>query len=292
MCDLQTKAYTDAQAFAAFMARMNEKAATIGMKDSLFRDPVGMDNLCTAHDLLRLLVCADHYRALDGVWNAPEYDVMVLGDQPRQQKVESTVVKPRLETHYHILGGKTGTLTRHNARNLAVILELPGRRERLAVVALYADGKNDEPTSRFDAVRQVADAALQKLEMPDADLSGAEVCCKAAAACLIPAAGAKAGEELPLLFEKNAEEVLVPASVSKVLTAVCMLDAVDNLCETFDYRVFDTQIGGFYDEDFLPGDEMTFHQGLYAMLLPSSNVTAMAIARTVGLRLLQQTGHL
>ncbi len=279
---------TDAQNLAAFVARMNEKAAQIGMQNSLFRDPAGMDNLSTAHDLLRLLVCADHYRALDGVWNAPEYEVTVLGDMPRQQVVESTVVKPRLETHYHILGGKTGTLTRYNARNLAVILELPDRRERLAVVALYADGMNSEPTSRFDAVRQIADAALQKLQDPAADLSGTEVCCKAAAACLIPAAGAAAGEDLPLLFAKNAEEVLVPASVSKVLTAVCMMDAVDNLCETFDYNHFDTQIGGFYAEDFLPGDEMTFHQGLYAMLLPSSNVTAMAIARTVGRRLLEK----
>lgn len=280
--------HTDAQALAAFVAYMNQKAAAIGMADSLFRDPAGIDNLCTAHDLLRLLVCADRYRALDGVWNAPEYDVMVLGDMPRQQKVESTVVKPRLETHYHIIGGKTGTLTRYNARNLAVILELPGRRERLAVVALYADGMNNEPNSRFDAVRQIADAALQKLEDPAADLSGATVCCKAAAACLIPAAGAKAGEERPLLFGKNETEVLVPASVSKVLTSVCMLDLVDNLCDTFDYNRFDTQIGGFYAEDFLPGDEMTFGQGLYAMLLPSSNVTAMAIARNVGKRLLEQ----
>lgn len=288
MCDLQTQTYTDAQALAAFVARMNKKAAEIGMKHSLFRDPAGIDNLCTAHDLLRLLVCADHYCALDGVWNAPEYDVMVLGDMPRQQRVESTVVKPRLETHYHIIGGKTGTLTKYNARNLAVILEIPGKYDRLAVVALYADGMNEEPTSRFDAVRQVADAALRKLEDPTADLSDTAACCKAAAACLIPAAGAKEGEELTLLFAKNAEEVLVPASVSKVLTAICMLDVVDNLCDTFDYTQFDTQIGGFYAEDFLPGDIMTFHQGLYAMLLPSSNVTAMAIARNVGLRLLQQ----
>lgn len=284
----EKKQDTDAQALEAFVAYMNQKAASIGMQSSLFRDPAGIDNLCTAHDLLRLLVCADRYRALDGVWNAPEYDVTVLGDAPRQQRVESTVVKPRLETHYHIIGGKTGTLTRYDARNLAVILEIPGRRERLAVVALYADGMNSEPTSRFDAVRQMADAALRKLEHPDADLSGVEVCCKAGAACLIPAAGAAAGEDLPLLFAKNAEEVLVPASVSKVLTSVCMMDVVEDLCDTFSYNTFDTQIGGFYGEDFFPGDEMTFHQGLYAMLLPSSNVTAMAIGRNVGLRLLQK----
>ena len=284
----QTRTYTDAQALAAFVERMNQKAAEIGMRHSLFRDPAGIDNLSTAHDLLRLLVCADHYRALDGVWNAPEETLVVMGDMPRQQVVESTVVKPRLETHYHILGGKTGTLTRYQARNLAVILEIPGRRERLAVVALYADGMNSEPNSRFDAVRQIADAALQKLQDPCADLSQTEVCCKAAAACLIPAAGAAVGEDLPLLFAQNAEEQLVPASVSKVLTAVCMMDVVDNLCDTYAYCQFDTEIGGFYAEDFLPGDRMTFHQGLYAMLLPSSNVSAMAIGRTVGQRLLEK----
>ena len=284
----EIRKYTDAEALAAFVARMNQKAAEIGMKNSLFRDPAGIDNLSTAHDLLRLLVCADRYRALDNVWNAPEEELMVMGDMPRRQLVESTVVKPQLETHYHIIGGKTGTLPRYNARNLAVILEIPGRRERLAVVELYADGLNSEPNNRFEAVRQIADAALQKLQDPCTDLSRTEICCKAAAACLIPAAGAAVGEDLPLLFAKNAEEQLVPASVSKVLTAVCMMDVVDSLCETYDYRQFDTEIGGFYAEDFLPGDEMTFHQGLYAMLLPSSNVSAMAIARTVGQRLLKE----
>lgn len=279
---------SDEQALAAFVAYMNKKAAAIGMTDSLFRDPAGIDNLSTAHDLLRLLVCASRYRRLDGVWNSPEQELMVLGDMPRKQWVESTVVKAELETHYHILGGKTGTLTRYDARNLAVILELPGRRERLAVVELYAHGKNDEPGNRFAAVRQIADAALRKLEHPDADLSGTEVCCRAAAACLIPADGAPEGKELPLLFAKNPREVLVPASVSKVLTAICMLDRTENLWETFEYRVADTQIGRFYAEDFLPGDQLTFLQGLYAMLLPSSNVTAMAVGRTVGQRLLEK----
>ena len=285
MCDMNKSPCTDTQNLAAFVARMNEKAAAIGMRSSLFRDPAGMDNLSTAHDLLRLLVCADRYRALDGIWNAPEHEITVSGNAARKQLVESTVVKPRLEAHYHILGGKTGTLTRYNARNLAVILELSDTDQRLAVVVLYADGVNSEPTSRFDAVRQVADAALQALQDPTADLSHTEVCCKAAAACLIPADGAAEGADLPLLFAKNAEEVLVPASVSKVLTSICMLDAVEDLGETFAYHISDTQIGGFYGEDFAPGDSMTFRDGLYAMLLPSSNVTAMAIARTVGGRL-------
>ena len=282
MNQMERKLCAEADSLAAFVARMNEKAAEIGMHNSLFRDPAGIDNLSTAHDLLRLLICADRYRALDGIWNAPTHEVSVLGDAARQQLVESTVVKPHLESYYHILGGKTGTLTRYNARNLAVILEIPGRCERLAVVELYADAPNSQPNSRFDAIRQIADAALEKLANPDLDLSDRDVCCKAAAACLIPAEGAAEGTELPLLFAKNAEEVLVPASVSKVLTSICMLDVVDNLCETFDYRQFDTEIGGFYGEDFFPGDSMTFREGLYAMLLPSSNVTAMAIARNVG----------
>ena len=288
MDQMEKRPCAEAEALAAFVARMNEKAASIGMHNSLFRDPAGIDNLSTAHDLLRLLLCADRYRALDGIWNAPEYELVVMGDMPRTQTVESTVVQPHLEMYYHIIGGKTGTLTRYNARNLAVILEIPGRRERLAVVELYADAPNGEVGSRFDAVRQIADIALEKLADPDLDLSDRDVCCKAAAACLIPAAGAPVGEDLPLLYAKNAEEALVPASVSKVLTAVCMLDEVDSLCETFDYCQFDTEIGGFYAEDFLPGDVLTFHQGLHAMLLPSSNVTAMAIARTVGARLLKK----
>ena len=57
---------------------------------------------------------------------------------------------------YRVCGGnehETGTLSQYNARNLAVILEIPGSDDKLAVVALYADGLDTDADNRFEAAR-------------------------------------------------------------------------------------------------------------------------------------------
>ena len=276
--------YSNEEMLAAFVQYMNDKAAAIGMTDSSFTDPIGIDNLSTAEDLLRLMVYAERYAQLGDVWGESEYVVSVGGENAREQTVVSTVIKAELEDYYHILGGKTGTLSAYDARNLAVILEIPDSDDRLAVVALYADGLDTEENNRFAAVRQAADAAMVKYTDPTADNSDAEVCCRSAIACLIPADG----DESSILYSKNAAEQLVPASITKVLTAVCLLDIQEDLQETFAYHTFDTQIGSFYASDFSQGDTLSYGDALYAMLLPSSNVTARAAARSLGEIILEQ----
>lgn len=50
----------------AFIARMNERAAALGMKDSFFADPTGLDdrNHSTARDLGKLVAAASGHRAI------------------------------------------------------------------------------------------------------------------------------------------------------------------------------------------------------------------------------------
>lgn len=47
----------------AFMAAMNQKAATLGMHNTRFADPAGLraDNVSTAYDLAKMLTAAEHY---------------------------------------------------------------------------------------------------------------------------------------------------------------------------------------------------------------------------------------
>ena len=280
--------FTEQEMLDAFVVYMNEKAASIGMTNSSFVGPIGTDNITTAADLLRLLIYAyTNYEELNGIWGQSSHAVTVSGEKAREQTVVSTVIKPALEDYYHILGGKTGTLSKFNARNLAVILEIPESDDRLAVIALYADGLDTDSNNRFEAVRQIADAALAKYFDPSVDNSATDVCCASAIACLVPADGVDLGD-LEILYEKDSETQRVPASITKVLAAICALDIMDDLTQTVTYSDFDTQIGGYYTKDFYPGDSISFEDALYAMMLPSSNVTARMVARVAGEIILEE----
>ena len=58
---------------------------------------------------------------------------------------------------------------------------------------------------------------------------------KSAAVCIVPKNNTLAYTDYPLtmLYEKNSEEVLPPASITKVLTSICMLDFVADINESF-----------------------------------------------------------
>lgn len=272
----------------AFVEYMNEKAQAISMTGSKFNDPIGMYNFTTARDFARLMVLAEGYEALEGVWNGEEYTVTVGGDDARQQTVTSTIRgNGHLEPYYEILGCKDGELPAYEVRNLAAVLQIPDSADKLAVVALGAYGHSNGANGSRAAVKLAADAALRKLADPEADISDIRVPCRSAIACLIPEGGGDP-EDLQVLYEKDADAQLMTASIAKVLTAVCLLDVQEDLKETFSYREFDTNIGGFYAQDFRPGDTLTYGDALYALLLPSSNVTARALAREGGRILLEE----
>ena len=294
MRDITTRVHTPvippehapAQAdFEKFVAYMNRKAAQIGMAQSHFDDAAGMDSLTTARELLKLMVYTRKYPVLNQVWAANAYTVNVMGENARQVDCVSKSTHPDLDNHYRTAGKKGGTIDSARLNmwisNLMVFLEMPNSADRLAVVVLYAEQGNKLPNNRFKAVRQVADIALLKRKDPNADISGMSVCCENAIAAVIPADGG----DCKILYEKDADGVGRPMSITKVLTAVCVLDHVKDLQETITYHELDTNIGGFYIKDFLPGDVLTYEDALYALMLESSNVTAQALARSVGKRI-------
>lgn len=271
---------TDAENLDAFMAYMQEKARAIGMSDSIFRDPVGDHcNLTTARDVARLMICADSCEQLQPIWSQSVKKLNVTGSKARTKTVESSVIKPELERYYHILGGKTGTLD--GVRNLAAILEIPGSDDRLVVVVLEANGSNLTSVNRYQAARETADAAMKKYRDPSCDLAGTDVCCASAIACLIPARGGDPCD-LQVLYEKDADSLRIPASITKVLTAVCALELMKDLQTQITYTQFDINTCPWFAEEFYAGDTVTLEHALYVLLLPSENVTAFAIARSAG----------
>ncbi len=87
-----------------------------------------------------------------------------------------------------------------------------------------------------------------------------------------------------VLYEKNAQEKMYPASTTKIMTAILVLENVQNLSQkvTVSYNaVFSVPID--YAADTLKvGEELTIEELLYALLVKSSNEAAFVLAEHVG----------
>ncbi len=83
-----------------------------------------------------------------------------------------------------------------------------------------------------------------------------------------------------VLYEKNGERTYYPASITKLLTALVVVENCD-LDETVIFShdaVYDVESGSGNNQSLEAGDKLTVEECLYAMLLESSNPAANALA--------------
>lgn len=89
-----------------------------------------------------------------------------------------------------------------------------------------------------------------------------------------------------VLFQKNSGEKIYPASLTKLMTALVILDQFEDLDHTVTLpgEVFDCLSGsGASMAGFLPGEQLTLRDLLYGCMLPSGADAAMGLAcATVG----------
>lgn len=86
------------------------------------------------------------------------------------------------------------------------------------------------------------------------------------------------------VYEYRADDRVNIASNTKTLTAITALDYIDNLDEYLTIKASDIRSGS--GPAFKGGERMTMRDALYALMLPSSNTCAYAIARVIGNKLL------
>lgn len=91
------------------------------------------------------------------------------------------------------------------------------------------------------------------------------------------------------LFESNPDQVIAPASLTKLVTAYTALRVNPDVNHRIDVIGFDADIPGS-TPDLRDGDQLTLWGALTMMLLPSSNSAAAAVARTYGALLLKREG--
>ena len=86
-----------------------------------------------------------------------------------------------------------------------------------------------------------------------------------------------------ILYERNADEKIYPASITKLMTAIlvvenCELDEIVTVSENAVMSV----PSGYVNANLQVGEELTVEDLLYVMLIPSANDAANALAEHVG----------
>ena len=149
-----------------FVGAMNIEAAALGLKDTFFINPTGLDpdgaeefvNYSTAEDLFKIArVFVEKYPSLLNITLKKEYD-LYTADGEFHHKVESTDEllsadwQSKSGETIKILGGKTGE-TPFSKQNLILIVGAPGGSGYLINVILGS-------SSRFDEMKKLTELAF------------------------------------------------------------------------------------------------------------------------------------
>lgn len=91
----------------AFVARMNQKARTLGMSDTVFYDPTGLDmrNTSTARDLARMVRAAENYPLIREFTTTPQHQITSASNRLLQYRNSNALVR---EGNWDISLQKTG----------------------------------------------------------------------------------------------------------------------------------------------------------------------------------------
>jgi D-alanyl-D-alanine endopeptidase (penicillin-binding protein 7) len=123
---------------ASFIERMNEKAIELGLQNTSFADPSGLNanNVSSAFDLSHLITFAASDERIAAIMRTPTYTVTT---NRRQIQIHSTN-RLVMNGDVDVMGGKTGFISK-SGYCLATLLRLP-QGNPIAVVVLGARSNN------------------------------------------------------------------------------------------------------------------------------------------------------
>jgi D-alanyl-D-alanine endopeptidase (penicillin-binding protein 7) len=133
-----------------FVARMNEKAAELGLQNTSYADPSGLDaaNVSSAYDMARLISYAAGDERISEIMRLPDYTVVTSRRTIAIHSTNQLVRRGDLD----VRGGKTGFIGKAGYC-LATLLRLPEVNQQVAVVVLGARSN----TGRFMETRNLFD---------------------------------------------------------------------------------------------------------------------------------------
>lgn len=169
-----TYKYTAKECIDAFVNEMNVKANLIGAKNSIFKDPIGVNNTSTAYDMCKIILNAAGYEKIYDYWNKPTHDVSLIqtNGSIRTLTINSTVVNGAkshiLGDSYFVIGGKTGSLNKSKTYNLVCLCQSnKNPNDYYAIASLGANEPDSATQHRFQAVKEVMDVIESTYDMDD-----------------------------------------------------------------------------------------------------------------------------
>jgi D-alanyl-D-alanine endopeptidase (penicillin-binding protein 7) len=131
-----------------FIAKMNEKAASLGLQNTRYADPSGLlsENVSSAYDQARLIAHAAADERVGGIMRKQTYTTQ-SGKQTITARSTNQIVRTG---DIDVVGGKTGFINR-SGYCLATLLRLPSTGQQVAVVVLGAKSN----ASRFWETRHL-----------------------------------------------------------------------------------------------------------------------------------------
>lgn len=274
---------TDEQAEKAFVDEINKKVTQLG-GTSKFHNSSGLTvagQQANAYDFNIYTLHASVKPEIASVWGQKSYTMNINGSNPRTVVVDTTVKGDSLENTYTLLGGKTGTMgIIHNLS--AVVTD-----EENIYVGTVMRGSND----RFNDLKQAIEESIKKEkgQSYNVDLVGKEDTSFSVIKYPTINPLLTTSNRPKILLSKNETTRINPASMTKILTAIVLVENASNLNQTITFQESDF-VGGS-GVKLEKGDVITLRDALYAMLLSSSNDTAKAVARVVGHNIINERGY-
>lgn len=299
--------HTDAECLTRFISEMNLKAALLGMTNTTFYDPVGLQpaglipvdlsdypnmfvsenaNTITAMDALRMTIYASGLQHINDAWNIRQFTLNWRNGATAKTAIITSAVYnsnvcqasiDALLASYDILGGKTGTwgFSPYNAYNLVFVARSKTTGKVYAVADLATATGNNASNNRFIDAKKALDKADASGSSPSFSKGG---CCVCELPAITPSLLNRA--DIDLLYSYGSTTSVHPASTSKVMTAILLCDNVLDLNQSVTVHEGDRLPPSGYN--FVAGDVLTLRDLLQCMMTESSNTSAMVIARVVG----------
>jgi D-alanyl-D-alanine endopeptidase (penicillin-binding protein 7) len=117
---------------------MNRKARSLGMNETVFYDPTGLDlrNTSTAHDLARMVKAAHNYPLIRAFTTTPEHQIVSVRNRVLQYRNSNALVR---EGNWDISIQKTGYI---QEAGRCMVMQTTVGSQPLIIVLLAAGGNS------------------------------------------------------------------------------------------------------------------------------------------------------
>lgn len=292
--------------FAYYMQRKSEN---IGMTNSEWHNPYGGRlygfNYTTVKDLLYMTVFAASNPTLMRLMGSDSVKIQIVGknegvrtvtnDMRQQINTQYAALHSGATCPYRIIANKAGAHTNEdgsgvvsikNGFALVLIAEIEGK-----LVAAVTGIGNTSLGYTEGRLRRVK-GMVELLDICAASIRGESIqgmsvtFCDKAIACILPSYPSTcANYELPLIYQQDANTVFMPASVSKVMAAIAMIDILP-LNDYYEILGNPDELVNDSDYTAYAGDIQTVEDSMYAMLMASNGANTLSLARLAGEHLL------